>query len=113
LGASDDAALGFAAPANSSGPVVPSSFSAWQADAVVDRAVTATEQDLMPTSRRSLLATAAVLAGSALAAELTPFLWPAAPRRTSNAFTVAEPTSAEEFVQFVRRWRSASGFVAR
>ncbi|WP_244170586.1 hypothetical protein [Amycolatopsis tolypomycina] len=75
-----------------------------------------TEQDLMPTSRRSLLATAAVLAGSALAAELTPFLWPAAsaaPRRTSTSFTLAELASAEEFVQFVRRWRSASGSVAR
>ncbi len=116
LGASDDTALGFAATTSSNSPVVPSSFTAWQSDAVVDRAVTATEQDLMPTSRRSLLATAAVLAGSALAAELTPFLWPsvaAAPRRTSTAFTVAELTSAEEFVQFVRRWRSASGSVAR
>ncbi|MGK3206902.1 hypothetical protein [Amycolatopsis sp. MEPSY49] len=49
LGASDDTALGFAATTSSSSPVVPSSFTAWQSDVVVDRAVTATEQDLMPT----------------------------------------------------------------
>ncbi len=117
LGAPDDAALGFAPSSRLAHPApVQSSFTAWHADRVISQAVTTTEQDLMPTSRRSLMATATALAGSALAAELTPFLWPATaagPRAGTAAFSIDELTAVEEFVRFVRQWRTTNGTVAR
>lgn len=119
LGATDDTALGFRPPRRGeSGPTEhapPGTLTAWDAKAVADHAAAITENDLMPPTRRSVLGTAATLAGAALAAELEPFLRPVtvAATRRGSAFTAPELDAAEALAESLRDWHRSNGALAR
>lgn len=119
LGATDDAALGFRPPRRGEPGLAkhaqPGTPAVWGAQAVVDDVAAITENDLMPPTRRSVLGTAATLAGAALAAELEPFLRPAtvAPTRRGCAFTPPELYAAEALVARLRDWHRSNGALAR
>ncbi|MEW2507896.1 hypothetical protein AB0878_46285 [Amycolatopsis sp. NPDC047767] len=109
LGVPDDQALGFtpprradASPLDQSGPPA----LGWDPAAVVDHAQLMTERDLTTHTRRHVLTGAALLAGTALAAELQPFLFPPAPGagRTGVTFTGDELDATEQFVGVLRSW---------
>lgn len=118
LGAPDDAALGFTPSRRAAaGPVTPAEpvDAHWETGLIVERARIVTEHDMVPSTRRSVLTGAALLAGSALSNELQPFLWPVtlADDRRGTAFTTPELDTAEQFVAALRTWHSARGGVSR
>jgi hypothetical protein len=118
LGAPDDASLGFTPPRRSDGGPCPPPENVttpqWDAGAVAERVTAVTGDDLMPPTRRSVLAGAATLVGAALAGELEPFLRP--PRIVhghGTAFTPPELDSAELLTANLRSWHSRNGTLAR
>jgi hypothetical protein len=121
LGAESDADLGFRPPCrtaerapepNSLTP--PASVSGWDSRAVVERAAAITDDDLMPSSRRTVLTHAATLAGAALTAELEPFLRPVAmAQQRGSVFASHELDAAERLTGSLRSWRSQPGTLAR
>ncbi|MEV6899772.1 hypothetical protein [Amycolatopsis sp. NPDC051372] len=109
LGAPNDRALGFAPPRRAAtGPVTPPGQPAhgWDPTAVVDHAQLVTEQDLTTHTRRHVLTSAALLAGTALATELQPFLFPLElrARHAGESYTGDELDVAEQFVAVLRSW---------
>jgi hypothetical protein len=95
--------------------LTPQSAPSWDVRAVVDRAARIAEDDLMPPTRRTLLAGAATLSGAILATELEPLLRPVAwyVRRRSSAFTGAELAAAERLTTSLRGRQLQSGALAR
>jgi hypothetical protein len=118
LGAQDDAALGFHPPRRSEGGPLPAPESAttprWDAGIVAERVTAVTGEDLMPPTRRTVLAGAATLVGSALSGELEPFLRPAVVSHgRGTAFTPPELDSAEQLTANLRSWHTRNGTLAR
>lgn len=117
LSAVDDAALGFVPPRRATGsvrrPATPAP--AWSTDVVVERANSVTDHDLVPPSRRLVLAGVATLVGTALVRELQPFLWPAArgDAHHGSAFSSHELDAVERLVRLLRSWHSTHGALTR
>ncbi|WP_054055641.1 hypothetical protein [Alloactinosynnema sp. L-07] len=119
LGALDDAALGFFTTASRPAIWAVDSFarpSTWDAASAVELAIALTQDDLMPPNRRSVLTNAVTVTGTALLAELEPFLRlvrAAGGSAHGSAFTVCELEGAEHLTANLRAWHSGNGALAR
>lgn len=120
LGVIDDAALGFSMTTPKSAAPLAADHGAqpsrWDETAAVELAITLTQDDLMPPSRRSVLTSAMTMTGTALLAELEPFLRLTTAARGAargNAFTLPELEGAEHLAGNLRTWHSGNGVLAR
>lgn len=118
LVAEDDAALGFRpARRSDSGPSLAAGNDPnpqWDAWIVAERVTAVTGDDLMPPTRRTILAGAATLVGAALTGELEPFLRPTViTRGRGMAFLPQELDAAEQLTAHLRTWHTSNGTLAR
>ncbi|MCG8918739.1 hypothetical protein L6E12_23440 [Actinokineospora sp. PR83] len=111
LGARTDAALGFRPSSRHTARSGVPTTATWTAATMAENAITLTQDDLMPTTRRALLTGTAALSGTALLTTLRPLLDRAA--AGTSAFTSDELIAAEELVRTLRSWHSANAVLAR
>ena len=113
LGVTIDAELGFKPRGSVPQPSPAAPATAWSADTIAHRGAGLTHDDLVTVSRRHVLA-GTMLVGSALTAELEPWLRPVIPSvGHGSGFTPPELDALEQIATQLRDWHSKTGVLAR